>query len=69
MGPVAVRFRPADADAAPEHWRTFGQRSSPLTSAPRSAVNPASDSERTARRLLTHLERLGQRVCREAAAA
>jgi CRISPR/Cas system-associated endonuclease Cas1 len=26
----------------PEHWRTFGTRSSPLTDSPRSAANPAN---------------------------
>jgi CRISPR-associated protein Cas1 len=41
-GDVPVRFRPADADLAPEHWLSFSQRSSPLTSAPRAAVNPAN---------------------------
>jgi CRISPR-associated endonuclease Cas1 len=39
---VAVRFAPADAERIPEHWLRFGQRHSPLTSAPRLAVNPAN---------------------------
>jgi CRISPR-associated endonuclease Cas1 len=38
---VEVRFRPADQRRVPEHWRTFGQRTSPLGSGPRMAVNPA----------------------------
>ncbi|MDP9366395.1 MAG: CRISPR-associated endonuclease Cas1 [Chloroflexota bacterium] len=29
-------------DRVPEHWRTFGTRSSPLTGSPRSAANPAN---------------------------
>ena len=40
--PVEVRFRRSDLARVPEHWLRFGQRSSPLTSAPRSAVNPAN---------------------------
>jgi CRISPR-associated endonuclease Cas1 len=39
---IPVIFRSADADLAPEHWCRFVQRSSPLTSAPRAAVNPAN---------------------------
>ena len=31
-----------EADQVPEHWRTFGARSSPLTGSPRSAANPAN---------------------------
>jgi CRISPR-associated endonuclease Cas1 len=38
---VDVRFQPADRRSIPEHWRTFGQRSSPLGGGPRMAVNPA----------------------------
>jgi CRISPR-associated endonuclease Cas1 len=38
---VEVRFQPADRCRVPEHWRTFGQRTSPLGSGPRMAVNPA----------------------------
>jgi CRISPR-associated endonuclease Cas1 len=37
---VAVRFAPGDAERTSEHWLRFGQRHSPLTSAPRLAVNP-----------------------------
>jgi CRISPR-associated endonuclease Cas1 len=37
---VEIRFRPSDARKLPSHWRRFGQRGSPLTSAPRLAVNP-----------------------------
>jgi CRISPR-associated endonuclease Cas1 len=39
---VAVRFAPGDAERIPEHWLRFGQRHSPLTSAPRLAVNPTN---------------------------
>jgi CRISPR-associated endonuclease Cas1 len=38
---VCVRLRPADTTMAPEHWLSF-LRSSPLTNAPRAAVNPAN---------------------------
>jgi CRISPR-associated endonuclease Cas1 len=38
---VEVRFQPADMRRVPEHWRTFRQRTSPLGSGPRMAVNPA----------------------------
>jgi CRISPR-associated endonuclease Cas1 len=37
---VGIRFRGSDAGNCPEHWRTFGRRMSPLTGAPRLAVNP-----------------------------
>jgi CRISPR-associated endonuclease Cas1 len=39
---VAIRFATNDRDRIPDHWRTFGQRSSPLTGAPRLAANPAN---------------------------
>ncbi|MDP9356874.1 MAG: CRISPR-associated endonuclease Cas1, partial [Chloroflexota bacterium] len=39
---VPIRFARKDADRVPEHWRTFGTRSSPLTASPRSAGNPAN---------------------------
>jgi len=39
---VEMRFKPSDARRLPEHWLRFGQRSSPLTSASRLAVNPAN---------------------------
>ena len=38
---VEVRFQPTDRDRAPVHWRSFGQRTSPIGSGPRMAVNPA----------------------------
>src|SRR5215813_13964616 len=39
---VPVNFPTTDARQVPEHWRTFGQRVSPLTGSPRLAVNPAN---------------------------
>jgi CRISPR-associated endonuclease Cas1 len=39
---MPIRFRRADRERLPVHWSTFGQRTSPLTSAPRLAVNPAN---------------------------
>jgi CRISPR-associated endonuclease Cas1 len=39
---VRVRFVPRDRDRVPDHWHGFGQRSSPLTSGPRLATNPAN---------------------------
>jgi CRISPR-associated endonuclease Cas1 len=38
---VEVRFQPADSQRVPEHWLTFGQRTSPIGGGPRMAVNPA----------------------------
>ena len=35
-----VRFGARDRAAVPQHWLTFGQRHSPLTSSPRLAANP-----------------------------
>ncbi|MGH2971099.1 MAG: CRISPR-associated endonuclease Cas1 [Gaiellaceae bacterium] len=40
--PVTPRFSQADARKLPTHWLRFGQRGSPLTSAPRLAVNPVN---------------------------
>ncbi len=40
--PVHVPFGPRDAQHVPDHWRTFGQRHSPLTGSPRLAINPAN---------------------------
>lgn len=40
--PVPVRFARRDAGRVPDHWRTFGARTSPLTASPRSAANPAN---------------------------
>lgn len=37
---IEVRFRSSDAEKVPERWRSFGRRMSPLTGAPRLAVNP-----------------------------
>jgi hypothetical protein len=37
-----TRFRRGDAKALPDHWMEFGQRGSPLTTAPRLAINPAN---------------------------
>src|SRR5207302_8314811 len=39
---VPVNFPTADLRRVPEHWRTFGTRSSPLTGSPRLAVNAAN---------------------------
>src|SRR5262249_10351135 len=39
---IAVRFSSSDAGRLPEHWRRFSQRTSPLSSTPRFAVNPAN---------------------------
>lgn len=39
---VEIRFRKSDRAALPEHWTRFGRRGSPLTSAPRLAINPAN---------------------------
>jgi CRISPR-associated endonuclease Cas1 len=39
---VPVRFARRDAGRVPEAWLTVGTRSSPLTSSPRLAVNPAN---------------------------
>jgi CRISPR-associated endonuclease Cas1 len=40
--PVSVRFARRDLARVPEHWRTFGARTSPLTASPRLAANPAN---------------------------
>jgi len=37
---VQIRFRRSDVAKLPDHWHRFGKRGSPLTSAPRLAVNP-----------------------------
>jgi ribosomal protein L37E len=39
---LALRFRASDAARIPEHWQRFGRRASPLTGAPRLAVNPVN---------------------------
>jgi CRISPR-associated endonuclease Cas1 len=38
--PVQIRFRKSDLARLPDHWHRFGKRGSPLTQAPRLAVNP-----------------------------
>jgi CRISPR-associated endonuclease Cas1 len=38
---LPLSFVKADRDKIPEHWKTFGSRSSPLTLSPRNSVNPA----------------------------
>jgi len=40
--PVNVTFARSDAKLVPEYWLRFGKRGSPLTSAPRLAINPAN---------------------------
>jgi CRISPR-associated endonuclease Cas1 len=37
---VEIRFRPSDLARIPDHWQRLGKRGSPLTNAPRLAVNP-----------------------------
>jgi CRISPR-associated endonuclease Cas1 len=37
---LSVNYRQSDISRAPEHWRNFGSRVSPLTKSPRLAVNP-----------------------------
>jgi CRISPR-associated endonuclease Cas1 len=39
---VPVRFARKAVTRIPEHWQTFGSRTSPLTSSPRTAANPAN---------------------------
>ena len=39
---MPVRFARNDEKRVPEHWKTFGQRSSTLSFGPRSAINPAN---------------------------
>jgi CRISPR-associated endonuclease Cas1 len=39
---LPVQFATRDRGRVPDHWHTFGQRTSPLTGAPRLAVNPAN---------------------------
>lgn len=39
---VAIRFAGREAKHVPAHWRTFGGRSSPLTSSPRKATTPGN---------------------------
>ncbi len=39
---IAPRFARKDERTVPKYWRTFGQRSSPITGSPRLAANPAN---------------------------
>jgi CRISPR-associated endonuclease Cas1 len=39
---LPVTFPKNDLSRVPEHWRTFGSRTSPLTGSPRLAANPAN---------------------------
>ena len=39
---MPLHFAGRDAKRVPEHWRTFGTRRSPLSSAPRKAATPAN---------------------------
>jgi len=39
---VSVRFARKDERRVPDEWRTFASRTSPLTSSPRNAANPAN---------------------------
>lgn len=39
---VEMRFRPTDRSRVPHGWTRFGQRTSPISSSPRLAVNPAN---------------------------
>jgi CRISPR-associated endonuclease Cas1 len=39
---VAVRFAKKDEKRIPAHWKSFGQRSSPITGSPRLAASPAN---------------------------
>ncbi len=39
---IPVRFARKDVPRVPEHWRTFGSRSSPITSSQRKAANPVN---------------------------
>jgi CRISPR-associated protein Cas1 len=39
---IPIHFNNRDGRLVPDHWRTFGQRGSPLTSSPRAAINPAN---------------------------
>jgi CRISPR-associated endonuclease Cas1 len=39
---LPVTFPKNDLNRVPEHWRTFGSRTSPLTGSPRLAANPAN---------------------------
>jgi CRISPR-associated protein Cas1 len=39
---LPLRFPPRDLERLPEHWRTFGGRTSLVTNGPRGATNPAN---------------------------
>ena len=57
---LGIQFRGRNAEGLPEHWRTFGSRSSPLTESPRRAANPANA-------MLNYLYALLEAECRIAA--
>jgi CRISPR-associated endonuclease Cas1 len=59
---LPVTFGKAHANRVPDHWLTFGRRSSPLTSQPRLAANPANA-------LLNYLYALLEAECRLACLA
>jgi CRISPR-associated endonuclease Cas1 len=40
--PIGVRFATRDAAKVPDHWRTFGSRTSTLANGARRAINPAN---------------------------
>jgi CRISPR-associated endonuclease Cas1 len=42
LAPLEVRFARRDVERVPNHWRSFGSRSSPLANGPRLAGNPAN---------------------------
>ncbi len=39
---LSINFPTSDLNRIPQHWRTFGTRTSPITGSPRLAVNPAN---------------------------
>jgi CRISPR-associated endonuclease Cas1 len=59
---IPVTFPRNDLNRIPEHWRTFGSRTSPLTGSPRLAANPANA-------MLNYLYTLLESEARLAAAA
>lgn len=42
LSPVSVGFARRDAERVPDHWKTLGSRTSPVTGNGRQAVNPAN---------------------------
>jgi CRISPR-associated protein Cas1 len=59
---VPIMFPKNDLNRVPEHWRTFGPRTSPLTGSPRLAASPANA-------MLNYLYTLLESEARLAAAA